>query len=89
MPLDNRDQCASFDPLVVHFGTRPLIAGQSGLSALVVDGPNTDDTMVQGDPGKNATQDPPAENAIGRKEKRGKTSRTLKRTTSTDVQVVV
>ena len=61
MPLDRRDQWASFEPLVIHFGKRPLTAGQPGLSALVVDGPKTDDTMVQDDPGKNTAQDPPAE----------------------------
>ena len=72
MPLDRRDQCVSFKPLVARFGKGLLTAGQPGLSVLVVDGPNTDDTMVQDDPGKNATQDPPAKNAIGRKEKRGK-----------------
>ena len=41
MPLDRRDQCASFEPLIVHFGKGPLTAGQPGLSALVVDGPKT------------------------------------------------
>ena len=69
MPLDKRDQCASFEPLVVHFGTVPLTAGQSGLSALVVDGPKTDDTMVQNNPGKNTSQDPPAEKTIDREQK--------------------
>ena len=52
MPLDKRDQCASFEPLVVYFGKGPLTAGQSGLSALVVDGQKTYDTMVQDNPGK-------------------------------------
>ena len=47
MPLDKRDQCTSFEPLVVHFGKGPLIAGQSGLLALVGDGPKTYDTMVK------------------------------------------
>ena len=56
-----------FEPLVVHFGTGPLTAGQPGLSALVVDGPKTYDTMVQDNPGKNTCEDPPAEKKIDRK----------------------
>ena len=68
MPLDKRDQCASFEPLVVHFNKGPLTAGQSGLSALVVDGLKTDDTMVQDNPGKKSSQEPPAEKTIDRKQ---------------------
>ena len=60
MPLDRRDQCASFDPLVNHYGKGPLTAVQPRLSGLVVDGPKTYDTMVQDNPYKNASQDPPA-----------------------------
>ena len=68
MPLDKRDQCASFEPLVVHFGKVPLTVGQSGLSALVVDGLKTDDTMVQDNPGKNSSQEPPTKKTIDRKQ---------------------
>ena len=75
MLLDRRDQCASFEPLVVHFGSGPLTAGQSGLSALVVDGPKTDDTMVQDNPGKNVSQEPPAEKTIDRGENEKKAKR--------------
>ena len=89
MTSDREDQCASFKPLLVHFGKRPLTAGQSELSALVVDSPKTYDTMVQANPGKNTSQGPPAKKTIGRKkregwvEKTGGTTRsTLKRTTS-------
>ena len=66
MPLDKRDQCAFFKPLVVHFGKGPLTAGQSGLSALVGDGPKTYDTMVKDNPGKNASEAPPAKKTIDR-----------------------
>ena len=52
MPLDRRDQCAFFEPLVVHFGKGPLPSGQPGLSALVLDGPITYNTMVQDNPAK-------------------------------------
>ena len=67
-PLDKRDQCASFEPLVVQFGKAALTAGQSGLSALGVAGSKTYDTMVQDNPGKNTCQDPPAEKKIDRKQ---------------------
>ena len=74
MSFNRRDQCASFEPLVVYFGKGPLTAGQSGLSALVVDGPKTYDTMVQDNPGKNASEASPAEKTIERKRKREKDS---------------
>ena len=38
MPLDSRDQCALFEPLVDHSGKGPSTAGQPGLSGLVVGG---------------------------------------------------
>ena len=50
MPLDSRDQCASFEPLVDHFGKGPSTAGQPGLSGLVVGGPKTYNTMVKNNP---------------------------------------
>ena len=50
MPLNRRDQCASCEPLVNHFGKGPPTAGQPGLSVLVVGGPKTYDTMVQDNP---------------------------------------
>ena len=71
MFLDRRDQWASCKPLVVHFGSGTLTAGQSGLSVLVVDGPETYDTMVQDNPGKNNSHDSPAEKTIGRKKREG------------------
>ena len=64
MPFDKRDQYASFKPLVVHFGKGPLTAGQPGLSALVVDGSKTYDTMVKDNPGKNTSEAAPAERTI-------------------------
>ena len=68
MPLDKRDQCASFEPLVVHFNKGPLTAGQSGLSALVVDGLKTNDTMVQENPGINTSQEQPIKKTIDRRQ---------------------
>ena len=67
MPLDRRDQWASFEPLVVHFCKGPLTSLQPGLSALVVDGPKTYHAMVQDNPGKNPSEAPPAKKRIGRK----------------------
>ena len=50
MPLDRRDQCASFEPLVIYFGKGSHRAGQPGLPGLVVGGPKTYDTMVESNP---------------------------------------
>ena len=59
MFLDRRDQCASFGPLVDHFGKELSTAGQIGLSGLVIDGPKTYDTMVQNNPCKSTSPDNP------------------------------
>ena len=50
MSLYRRDQCASFDPLVDHFGKGPPIVSQPGLPGWIVDGPKTYDTIVQDNP---------------------------------------
>ena len=39
------------------------------LSGVVVDGPKTYNTMVQDNPGENASQDPPAKKTVDRKQK--------------------
>ena len=41
MLVDRRDQCASFEPLVIYFGPGPPPAGQPELTELVVGGPKT------------------------------------------------
>ena len=50
MPLDRRDQCTYFEPLVDHFDKGPLTAGQPGLSELIAGRPGTYDIMVQENP---------------------------------------
>ena len=39
--MDRRDQCASFEPLVIYFDPGPPPAGQPELTELVVGGPKT------------------------------------------------
>ena len=56
MPLDKRDQCASFEPLVVYFGKGPPTHDQPGLSGLVVGGQQIYDIHAPSDSKKIASR---------------------------------
>ena len=50
MLFDSRDHCASFEPLVGHFGKGPPPTGQPELTGLVVGGPKSYENMVKNNP---------------------------------------
>ena len=58
MPLDRKDQCVPFEPLVDNFGRGPSTPSQAWLSGLVISGLKTYNTMVQNNPWKNICYDP-------------------------------